>query len=181
MPVGTQTYDWTLDGRFFKDMENPDVRGANVKVNLTVIHRDGVYDLSFTFNGEVTLLCDRCLDDLQFPIDTTYHIIVKYGDDYRDDSDDFIEIPESDNDINVAYMINDSVSLAIPIKHVHPQGKCNRAMSALLRKHRAATPGDEDSELENSLIDEMDTMTDDESSTPTDPRWDKLKDLSTDN
>lgn len=183
LPAGSHEYDYKLGGQFFKDMESPDVREADIHVHLVVVHRDGVYDLTFKFVGEVVLLCDRCLDDLHFPIDTDYHIMVKYGDAYRDDSDDFLEIPESDNDLNVAYMMYDTVSLAIPIKHVHPMGKCNRAMSALLRKHRTSVPGDEDASLENELIDEMDSMGDDVADTPqtTDPRWDKLKTLTDNN
>lgn len=76
----------------------------------------------------------------------------------------------------------DTVSLAIPIKHVHPMGKCNRAMSALLRKHRTAIAGDEDAALENELIDEIDDLDSDTDSVPNagiDPRWEKLKGLST--
>ena len=75
-------------------------------------------------------------------------------------------------------MIYDTVALAIPIKHVHPAGKCNRAMSAILKKHRAR-PGDEDADLENELIDEMDDLADSEPDEPaTDPRWDALRKLS---
>jgi uncharacterized metal-binding protein YceD (DUF177 family) len=115
---------------------------------------------------------------MQLDIDTTYSIKVKYGDDYRD-SDDMMEIPESDDTLNVAYMIFDTASLAIPIKHVHPAGKCNRAMSSLLKKHKAHVPGDEDAELEDELIDEIDDLSDstDSADNNTDPRWDKLKEL----
>ena len=181
MPVGTHTFEYTLGGQFFKDMESADVRDADIHVHLDVTHRDGVYDMTFKFTGEVLLLCDRCLDDLHFPIDTDYHIIVKYGEDYRDDSDEFLEIPESDNYLNVAYMMYDTVALAIPIKHVHPLGKCNRAMSALLRKHRTGNANDEDANLANDLIDEMDSMDDNGTTQPTDPRWDALKNISDNN
>ena len=77
-------------------------------------------------------------------------------------------------------MIYDTVVLAIPIKHVHPLGKCNRQMSAMLKKHRART-NDEDSDLENDLIDEIDNL-DAESSSDggSDPRWNALKKLSGD-
>lgn len=178
MPEGIDREEYHLDKTFFENMENTDVRGADLNVELITNHHAGVYDLQFHITGEVTLLCDRCLDDLILPIDTAYHITVKYGEDYNDDSDDLLEIPESDNYLNVAYMIYDTVMLAIPIKHVHPLGKCNRAMSALLKKHRAR-PADEDSALENELIDEMESM-DDTADAPTDPRWDGLKGLSTD-
>ena len=115
------------------------------------------------------------------PVDTTYSIAVKYGDDYNDDSDDLLVIPHSDNFLNVAYMIHDTVALTIPIKHVHPLGKCNRQMSAMLKKHRATTPGDEDSELAESLIDEIDSIDaaaeNQAQQQATDPRWDALKGL----
>lgn len=73
-------------------------------------------------------------------------------------------------------MLYDTVTLAIPIKHVHPMGKCNRAMSAILKKHRARPTGD-DADLEEELMEGID---DEESeSTATDPRWDALRKLST--
>lgn len=174
---GSHEFDYSLDKQFFADMENGDIRDARLAVKLTVDYNGDVYDLNFDIKGDITLLCDRCLDDLVMPIDTTYHIMVKYGDDYNDSADDLLEIPESDNYLNVAYMIYDTVVLAIPIKHVHPMGKCNRAMSAILRKHRAR-PTDEDAELENELMDEIDV--DDDRTSQTDPRWDALKGIGTD-
>lgn len=176
--VGTHEFEYHLDKQFFANMESSDVHDADLAVKLTVKYNGDFYDLDFHISGEVVLICDRCLDDLHFPIDATYHIVVKYGDDYNDDSDEVLEIPQSDNTLNVAYMLYDTVELAIPIKHVHPLGKCNRQMSALLKKHRA-TADDEDSELENELIDEIDTMPDSsDDDAPTDPRWDALRKLS---
>ncbi|MDE5822429.1 MAG: DUF177 domain-containing protein [Paramuribaculum sp.] len=179
MAPGTHTFEYHLSKTFFNNMESEDVHDADLNVNLTVEYKADVYSLNFEIEGIVTLICDRCLDDLEFPIDTTYHINVKYGEDYNDDSDDLLVIPESDNYLNVAYMIYDTVALAIPIKHVHPLGKCNRQMSAMLKKHRAGGVSDEDADLQNQLIDEMDAM-EDASEQPTDPRWDALKNIATD-
>lgn len=173
MPIGSQEFDYQIGKQFFVNMENNDVRDADVKVHLVVTHKNDYYDLLFTLAGEIIVACDRCLDDLSLPIDTDYHIIVKYGETYRDDADEYIEIPFSDADINVAYMIHDTIALAIPIKHVHPAGKCNRAMSSILRRHRT---DNDDEDIEDSLIDEID----DADSPSTDSRWDKLKDLNFD-
>lgn len=168
--VGTHEFDYKLDKQFFANMEYADVRDADIDVHLIVDYHNDIYRLDFTLTGNVTLLCDRCLDDLVLPIDTKYTINVEYGEDYNDDSDDLLIIPESDNYLNVAYMLYDTVVLVIPIKHVHPLGKCNRAMSALLKKHRAQG---EDAELEEELMEGI------EDATP-DPRWDALKGLDTD-
>ncbi len=173
---GRHEFDYKLDKQFFADMENNDVRNADLNVHLTVELVHDVYDLHFTISGEITLLCDRCLDDLIVPIETGYHIMVKYGDDYNDDSDELLVIPMGDNYLNVSYMIYDTVVLAIPIKHVHPLGKCNRQMSALLKKHRAHGSG-EDAELQEELLDSIDEIADSEPSA-TDPRWNALRGLS---
>lgn len=178
LPKGTHEFEYHLDKQFFENMDSTDVRDADVDVHLTVTYANDVYTLEFSNVGKVVVPCDRCLDDLDIDINTDYKIKVKYGDAYRDDSDDLMEIPESDSYLNVAYMIFDTVSLAIPIKHVHPMGKCNRAMSSLLKKHRATDASDPDAELEDQLIDEMDSMTDTSADqSATDPRWDALKGL----
>lgn len=168
---GTHAFEYHLDKQFFANMENNDVRDADLNVHLTVDYNGEIYALAFEITGEVLLLCDRCLDDLHQPIDTRYDISVKYGDDYNDDSDTLIEIPDSDNYLNVAYMIYDTVVLAIPIKHVHPMGKCNRQMSAILKKHRAGGDGDD------AMDEFMDGIDDDAPSggAATDPRWDALR------
>ena len=177
--TGTHNFEYHLDKQFFTNMENSDIHGADLDVKLTVVYNGEFYTLDFSIAGEVTLICDRCLDDLHFPIEATYHIVVKYGEDYNDDNDEVLEIPAGDAFLNVAYMIYDTVVLAIPIKHAHPLGKCNRQMSAMLKKHRATTDG-EDSELEDQLIEEMDSMEDSQpAQETTDPRWDALRKLGT--
>lgn len=151
MPVGSQNFDYKIGKPFFVNMENNDVRNADIDVALTVEHRNDFYDLNFHVTGEVTVACDRCLDDLQIPIDNTYHTVVKYGDDYED-NDEYMVIPESDNYLNVAYMIYDTAVLAIPPRHVHPQGKCNRAMSALNKKYLVKDAEEDADDIDSDLL-----------------------------
>ncbi len=176
LSIGTHTFEYHLDKQFFVNMESQDVRDADLNVVLTVKYDGEVYALDFAITGEVVLLCDRCLDELHYPIEASYKVTVKYGEDYNDDSDEVLEIPAGDASLNVSYMIYDTVTLAIPIKHVHPLGKCNRAMSAALRKHRARA-NDEDADLENELMDGIDDDDEAAESAP-DPRWNALRKLS---
>lgn len=183
LPQGKHSFDYKLLKQFFVDMESADIRDANLDVHVDVDYKGDLYEITLTVKGEITLICDRCLDELQWPVDTAFHIYVKYGPDYNDDSDELLEIPETDAELNIAYMIYDTVALTIPIKHVHPMGKCNRAMSSLLKKHRA--PGHhadaDDDEMMDEMIDEVETeqysQVDNEEEAPTDPRWDALKKL----
>lgn len=180
LPEGTHQFEYQLGKKFFENMESQDIHDADIHVTVTVTHKRDLYSIDFLVEGTVTLICDRCLDDLIMPVETTYHINVKYGEDYNDEADDLLVIPDSDNFLNVAYMIYDTVALTIPMKHVHAPGKCNRQMSQMLKKHRAHPTG-EDADLQETLIEEMDSMDDGAAPAderPTDPRWDALKGLS---
>ncbi len=152
LPLGKHDFEYHLDKQFFINMENSDVRDADVNVALTVNHSNDAYQLSFHLTGTLTVLCDRCLDELPLDIDTTYDLTVKYGDDYDNESDTLLVIPESDNYLNVAYMIYDTAVLAIPPRHVHPQGKCNRAMSALNKKYLVKDSEEDADDIDSDLL-----------------------------
>lgn len=175
LPEGKHDFSYHLGKEFFVNMENDEIHDADVEVKLVVTRHGDSFDLSFHFAGTLTLICTRCLDDLIFPVDTDYHVTVEFGDDYRDENDELLIIPASDPDLNVAFMIYETIVLTIPIKHVHPLGKCNRQMSALLRKHRGRRPDDEDAELEDELMDGIDDDTPGDG--PVDSRWDALRGL----
>lgn len=177
MPKGLNEFDFTLTKQFFVNMENTEVRDADLSVKLQVDNHGAYYDFDFKVNGTLTIECDRCLDDLVIPVDAGYQITVKYGEEYNDASDDVLEIPENENYLNVAYMLYDTVMLAIPIKHVHPAGKCNKAMSQLLRQHRASEAGDDE------LFDDPEAYSGDMTDEPaaTDPRWEQLRKLTENN
>lgn len=176
LPEGLTDFAFHLDKEFFVNMENEEIHDADVDVKLAVERRDDIFTLKFTIGGNLTLLCTRCLDALIFPLETEYNVTVELGDEYRDESDDHLIIPATSPTLNVAFMIYDTIVLSIPMKHVHPLGKCNRQMSALLSKHRSRHGSGDDAELEEELMEGID---DDPGldDGPADSRWDALRPL----
>ena len=162
LPLGKHQFEYHLSKQFFANMENSDVRDADVKVDLEVDHSNDAYQLAFHLTGTLTVLCDRCLDELPLDVDATYDLTVKYGDDYDNESDSLLIIPESDNYLNVAYMIYDTAVLAIPPRDVPPQGKCNRAMSALNKKYLVNDGSElDDDEIDSDLMISDDAQSED--------------------
>ena len=151
LPEGMHTQEFVCDTQFFKNMENTDVAHSDVNVHLDVTNKHGFYDLAFTLKGVVQVPCDRCLDPIDIEIDTTYNIKVEYGDSYDDASDELLIIPSSNSYLNVAYMLYDTILLSIPMRHVHPLGKCNRAMAAALNKHKAQSDMDEEEMVDTEI------------------------------
>lgn len=161
MPAGNQQFSYLVDTEFFSKMESADIHAGKVYVELNVKHDGDIFDLSFKMNGEIIISCDRCLDDMPLNVDTDYHLVVKYGEEYNDESDETLIIPESYNDLDLSSIIYDTIALTIPLKHIHPEGECNAEMTAQLNQHLASIS---DSESDSEEV-------------KTDPRWDALRSL----
>lgn len=146
MSEGKMEQDFDCNTEFFQNMEHPEILDSNVKAHLEVTRKGDVYDLKFTVKGELQIPCDRCLDPMPHEVDTTYELKVKYGEDYDDGTDGVLTIPYEDTHLNVAYILADTILLTIPMRHVHPMGKCNRAMAAVLNRHTPGGVTDEDAE-----------------------------------
>ncbi len=172
MSAGVQHYDYSVGTEFFCDMESAEIRSGSVAVGLDVKFDGDNYVLDFTVKGTIAIPCDRCLDDMEHEVDADYHIVVKYGDDF-DETDEVLTIPEKEADLNVAYMIYDTIALSIPIRHVHPAGQCNKEMATRLKRHSAHLEGEE---ADNFGCDDEETDAEN-GEVINDPRWDALRNL----
>jgi uncharacterized metal-binding protein YceD (DUF177 family) len=146
-PQEVQKFEYLLDNQFFADIESEDVQKGKVNVALSVGRlNDEAFVFDFKLNGNVIIACDRCLDDMDFPIDTTAKLVVKLGKEYADDADDVVVIPEKEGFINIAWFLYEFVALEIPLKHVHTPGQCNRAMVEHLKQHIVTSEDDAEEE-----------------------------------
>ena len=157
LPKGEHVFSYHLDDKFFATMESADIKGGSIDAEVVVVATADAYELTFSVVGEVTVECDRCLDDMSCPVDAEYHTFVRFGSEYDDSTDDLLIIPESDNGLDVSRLLYDTVALALPLQHVHDEGECNEEMSEILRRHSGAMPADSDGE---AMVD---------------PRWEALK------
>jgi uncharacterized metal-binding protein YceD (DUF177 family) len=173
MREDVREYEYLLDNHFFTNIGGEDVQKGKVCVQLTIKKLADAFNLTFRLRGHAVIPCDRCLDDMDYPIDTTARLVVKFGKDYSEESDEIVVIPESEGVINLAWFLYEFVALDIPIKHIHAPGKCNKQMSAKLKKHAPKEADDEVFDVENEDI----LITDEDSDDVTDPRWDALKNL----
>jgi uncharacterized metal-binding protein YceD (DUF177 family) len=172
---GVHQYEYFLENKFFVDIDGDEVQKGKVKVNLTVKRTSMVFDMNFQLEGIVFVPCDRCLDDMELPVSTQNKLVVKFGKEYAEESEEIVIIPEEEGEINLAWFIYEFIALAIPMKHIHAPGKCNKTMSSKLKKHTARRADDED-EFDEEAADDI-VVDDDAADIPSDPRWDALKGL----
>ena len=152
----TLAYD--LDDTYFEALDGAEVKRGSLHVSVSIRKVTGFFELLFHADGTVVVPCDRCLDDMEQPVETENRLIVKFGSEYSEE-DDVIVVPEDEGILDMSWIIYELVALVIPIRHVHAPGKCNSAMTKALEELSA------------------DRSSDEESVQPIDPRWEKLKNL----
>ena len=150
--------EFDLDDAYFAALDGAEVKQGSLHVSVSIRKATGFSEFFFHTAGTVIIPCDRCLDSMEQPVETENRLIVKLGSEYSEE-DDIIVVPEDEGMIDMAWFIYEFVVLAIPIRHVHAPGKCNPAMTKALEELSA------------------DRSSDEESDQPTDPRWEKLKDI----
>ena len=181
LSIGVQEFNYHLDAAFFNDVEATDVREASVDAVVKVVRKDDeIYQLSFEFSGEITIPCDRCLDDMQLPVATTYNLTVKEGEEYDDSDDEVLVIPGHWRELDLTPLMRDTVLLTIPIMHAHPEGECNPQMLDRLEQIRAVNITD-DEQLYDPEAGVDNEETTNNSSDDIDPRWAALKKLKDNN
>ena len=131
--------DFDLDDEFFRALDGSQLEHGALHVSVSIRKTTGFFDLQFHTVGSVTISCDRCLDDMEQPIEADNHLVVKFGDTYSED-DDTVTVDENEGMLDLSM-------LAIPIKHVHAPGKCNSAMTQKLEELSGAVrSGEEEAE-----------------------------------
>ena len=167
LPFGTHTIECHLDETFFNLDEQVEVRRADVEVTLEVTRKsENTYRLEVSCHGTVTTGCDRCLDDLDLPVDVDYRLNVEQmGTELDDSNDELLIVPSDWRELDTAPLVRDTVLLAIPMTHCHENEEdCNPDMLNVLDSHLAeAVPDDVDQQMSEN--------------TGTDPRWEALRKL----
>ena len=135
LPLGRSTFEYVLDSAFFALIGEEEVQRGSVEAVVVADKDTKQTELHFTLTGKVTVPCDRCLEDMEQPIKTTGHLIVRLGKEFKDDGDDIVVIPEEQGVLNVSWFMYEFVTLAIPLKHVHALGLCNKESAARLKEY----------------------------------------------
>ena len=152
------SFVFNLDESYFSALDQAEVKKGSLHVSVSIRKASGFFEILIHEAGTVIIPCDRCLDDMEQPVETDVQLTVRLGDENSEDGDTIV-VAEDEGILDLTWIIYESVALAIPIRHVHAPGKCNTAMTEVLEELSA------------------DRSSDEESDQSIDPRWEKLKKL----
>lgn len=160
-------FEYNVNDDFFAMLDTSEFQKGVAHVSVDVKKLADSFDINFQINGQVVVICDRCLDEMNQEVSSTNRLRVKFGSEYTDAGDDVVIVPEDEGSINVAWFIYEFIALAIPIRHVHAEGDCNPEMMQKLKSHLSYDVAEDNDSFDDLAASER----------PMDPRWNDLKNL----
>ena len=68
------TLDFNLDDTYFEALDGADVKQGSLHVSVSIRKATGFFEFQFHTAGTVTVTCDRCLDDMEYPSGMCMHL-----------------------------------------------------------------------------------------------------------
>jgi uncharacterized metal-binding protein YceD (DUF177 family) len=167
--IGNYKYSMICDKAFFELTGLTEIEEGNIKVEIKMEKSAKMLSLQFHFKGEVTVVCDRCLDFLTLPLDFSDFLVVNFVsviDETFENDDNIWQLHEKAHELDLTHFLYEAIELALPTQLIHSDDEngeptCNPEM---LKKLAELAP-----------------KTDMHNNTEIDPRWEALKNLTTEN
>ncbi len=140
LTLGEHEYSFNIRKKFFSCFENSEIATGDMKCRLVLEKKSDMLVLNFFVSGYVDLQCDRCLGDYPQEVKLDNRLIIKFGGEYVEQTDEIIIIPDTQQEINVSQYVFEFIHLALPAKKIHPGGvgdrmNCDEDMLRKLEDH----------------------------------------------
>ncbi|GAB3538255.1 DUF177 domain-containing protein [Pontibacter brevis] len=159
-------YEFELNDSFFDLFGKDIILGGNLIAHVELDKTESMLSFLMDIKGHVRLICDRSLDEFDYPIDEQGTFRIKYGEENAELDDDLWQITPNTQSINIAQHLYDYIGLAVPMKKLHP---------------RFEEETDEDNDQDILIYSSRNTSggedEDDDDDEDVDPRWDALRNL----
>ena len=110
LQIGKHSYDFSIGGDFFRSFENSLILDADLQADVLLEKGSGWMNVSAEITGDVTVECDRCLDELELPVDFTASMAVKFAKTDDDpQSDEFLVVDPTDGELDLSQFIYDYI------------------------------------------------------------------------
>ena len=130
LTAGENDFSWQAGKEFFDSFENTEILDAQLDIDVRVEKSGRYIGVDCFVTGKVVVECDRCLDELEMPVDLDILLSVKFGesesaDETQDGEREVIFLPVDNAELDVKQVVYDYVCLSLPLQRVHEEGECN--------------------------------------------------------
>ena len=157
LKIGSHQFNFDADKKFFDRFDFSDFNDALFNIDIGLIKKSTLLELSFVLKGSVNVNCDLTNEPFDLQIEHEAPLVVKFGQDFSDEDDEILVLPHGEHKLYVDQYIFELIVLSLPPKRIHP--------------------GVEDGSLKSEILDILEDLKPKENSNLADPRWEQLKNL----
>ncbi|MCB0803241.1 MAG: DUF177 domain-containing protein [Bacteroidetes bacterium] len=152
---GLHQFDFKINETFFQQFDYSIIQHANLNIDIDFEKKQTMLKLDFKLEGSILTDCDRCGDPLNIDVSGDEKLIVKFGKEKYEDTDEIKIISENDYELDLTEIIYEFAHLLLPSKTIHEsENQCNQEVIERLK--------------ELSIKEQTESI---------DPRWEKLSKL----
>lgn len=164
LKLGKHQFEFQVNNTFFNHFGYDEFNDSDFKVIAILEKKSNMLEINFSHKGSVNIPCDLTNEDFDLPVKGKMKLIVKFGEEFNDDNDEFIILPHDEFQVDVSQYIYEMIVLSIPSKRIHPGVKDGTLQTEALQNLEKFSP----------------TETKEKETEEIDPRWADLKKLLTD-
>lgn len=120
---GSHQFDFIIDDSFFEHFEYSEIRNGHVDLHVAIEKEVNLLVFHFTFKGNVRVPCDRCYEPFDLPIEGNERLILKFGNDTHEESEEIQVVPVGENHFDISPLIYEYIHLSVPVRRVHPNNE----------------------------------------------------------
>jgi hypothetical protein len=162
LKVGKHRFVYSIDKHFLELFPFEDLNDIHQTVTVDLDKKNNLMEFHFRNEGTVNVNCDLSNEPFDLPVHGELFLLVKFGEEYNDDADEWLVLPYHEHQLNIAQYIYEMLVLSIPAKRVHPDVLNGTMHSEVLDRLHALAPKETPETPEHI-----------------DPRWAALKNLIT--
>ena len=157
---GKHQFEFDVKGGFFHQFEFSEINQCEINVQMEMYKMPDMLEMNFNFDGFVICECDRCLEEFKQPVSGDERLIAKFGDESEEGTEEIIVLSSTEHQIDLSKFIYESIILLLPQRKVHPEDENGN------------------SECNPEIIKKLNDLNNTKNS---DPRWENLKKLTSNN
>ena len=130
LTAGENKFFWHAGKEFFDSFDNTEILDAQLDIEVKAEKSGRYIGVDCSVSGSVVVECDRCLEELEMPVDLEVLLSVKFGesessDESQDGEREVIFLPVDNTELDIKQVVYDYVCLSLPLQRVHEEGECN--------------------------------------------------------
>ncbi|GHU86296.1 hypothetical protein FACS1894153_3090 [Bacteroidia bacterium] len=122
---GKHSFDFNVDKNLFVDFGYDRVCECNLNANVVLEKSDNMLNIIVAIKGTVSSVCERCLDNIDIPLDVAEKLVVKLNQREHVFDDFFWELTPQDFKVDLTHFIYETIILALPQEIKHNISDCD--------------------------------------------------------